>query len=258
MEKRGYLLLCLIMLLPLIALIPTSSSVPAIFPFNAPAFAWGVNFGEGVFYMPIPVTYASWINDGIVFKFSNFTYNGDLWSSIGFAAVTPGSTMTLVDLGVQVSYIQSGGVQRIWCPTRGIPSGIGGGTMTWNAGTSIVTVTTTGAGVVTLIWGGALPPPPLDAIQVLLSSGNFFGAVGAFYSLRYGLVFPGLIAFTISAILYIRGQDIAYALAAWLLIGGTLVTFLPGDLINVARVLTVVGMSVLIIKVFLGRNSDSG
>lgn len=97
-----------------------------------------------------------------------------------------------------------------------------------------------------------------DAITDLLAQGKIFDAVATFYGLRYGMVFPGLVAFAISAILYIRSQDVSYAIAAWLLIGGTLVNYLPGDVINVARILFVVGISVLVIKVFLGRDSDRG
>ncbi len=253
--KLGHLLVALLFLLPLITLMPVAQAVPPMKTITGKLLRADASQG----WIKIPSIIATSVShDADLFYFLGLSTN---FPTLGLAVSAGGNVTSLtlgvdsLTLGVTSTFIAS---TSVYAPEKLVEpasvTGASGGS--WDAVTRVYTFTTTGPKTVTLSW--VTVPLPTDAIQILLSFGNMFGAVATFYALRLGFVFPGLVAFAVSAVLYIRSQEPLYAIAAWLLIGGTLVNFLPGDVVGVARVITVVGLSVLIIKVFLGRNSDSG
>lgn len=218
---------------------------PAIVNFNAPAFAWAVAAGQGSFYIPLPVTYAEWENTGSTIKFTTFTYAGTLWGSVGFSAVTPGSTMTLVDMSGPLSYTQSGGTQFIYCPTKGEPSGCLGGVKAWDAVNQIVTVTTVGAGLVILTWAGAPPPPiiPPDAVMAAWLDGDFLGGVTTIYTSVLGPVFYGIIVLLLMLPLYFKTNSIVLPLSVAILLSGFIEIIMPAPALDFGRFILIAGVA---------------
>ena len=94
-----------------------------------------------------------------------------------------------------------------------------------------------------------------DAVLELLKDGNIPGAVWTYLYGIMGPLLPGGICFGLSAALYIRTQDLAYVAAVWLIVGSALMSSLAGTDIAIGRVLFIIGVSVMAIRVWLGRET---
>lgn len=94
-----------------------------------------------------------------------------------------------------------------------------------------------------------------DAVLELLKDGNLPGAVWTYLYGIMGPILPGGICFGLSAALYIRTQDLSYVAAVWLGIGAVLMGSLSGSDIAIGRVLFIIGVSVMAIRLWLGRET---
>lgn len=91
--------------------------------------------------------------EGNTTRFQRFTHGGSSYGRIGFDADT-GVTMTVLDVqDEQVTYnVTAAGDTYIHYDEKGPPSSVTGGTHTYDPNLQTTTVTTTGAGEVTVEW----------------------------------------------------------------------------------------------------------
>lgn len=94
-----------------------------------------------------------------------------------------------------------------------------------------------------------------DAVLNALKSGDIFGATWVYLYGIMGPILPAGVCFGLSAALYIRTQDLAYVAAVWLIVGTAMMSSIPGTDIAIGRVLFIIGVSVMAIRMWLGRET---
>jgi len=146
------------LLVAILISIPTHCAYanPAPISFDSPTAVLAGLPGQGYVYLP-SCTFATLIQESStgLTKFTSLVVTGANWTDIGFAADTPGESMTIVGLtSSQLTFTASGvGVYRVWTTVYKAPLSVTGGTHTWNSTTLETTITTTGAGNVVVDWG---------------------------------------------------------------------------------------------------------
>jgi len=97
---------------------------------------------------------------------------GYVYTSLGFASDTLGVNMTLTQTKQNsIKYVATGaGTQRIWCPLKGEPYAVVGGSLSgWDGGAGVATIDTSGASTVTVSWYGPMSRSIYDSIDLLSS-----------------------------------------------------------------------------------------
>ena len=233
------------------------SALPGVIVFSAPAFAWSGG-SAGMFYLSQPCTYTGWHNDTGAIHYTAFTMTGSAWANIGFSADTAGKTMTVTALtDTTLTYSQTGpSTQRVYSPALGVPTSCTGGVAAWDAPTSTSTIITVGSGVVTLIWGAAVPAVLVDPVVSLFASGDAAGAIAYIYTSVLGPIFYGLVVFLVMLPIYFKTQSIVLPLGVAILLSGLVEVILPAPAIDFARFMAILGIAAgLFLLVTRGRNS---
>lgn len=98
--------------------------------------------------------------------------SGYLYNSLGFASDTIGVNMTLTQTKQNsIKYTATGaGTQRIWCPLKGEPYDVVGGSLSsWDNAAGVATIDTSGADTVTVSWYGPMSGSIYDSIDFMSS-----------------------------------------------------------------------------------------
>lgn len=169
-------------LLPMLFLMVTSlalASASALTVGSDKGFRYSTSQGYVAFGSALTATGISRIAN-TMFTFSSPSLGGvSTWTSLGFASNLVGVNMTVTSiLPNEVTYTTTGaGTQRVYVGSKGEPASVTGATShSWDAGTSIYTVTTIGASSVKISWVNP-PPPPVGG------SGDLFISIGVLMSL---------------------------------------------------------------------------
>lgn len=144
--------------------IRTAESLPAFKSIDAgkglcidPATQGSTSFSDALYF-----TAYSRVATGAINDFANVKLGaaGYVMPRLGFCSDTITAALTLTGLSqYSVTYTMSAaGSSRVWCPDRGEPvtvTGAGAGVWLWDAVNQVATVSSPGAGAVTLTWTAA-------------------------------------------------------------------------------------------------------
>lgn len=111
---------------------------------------------------------------GGILDFSNVKLGstGYVMPRLGFCSDTAAVNMTITNIGQQyMTYTVTGaGFQRIWCPDRGEPYDVEGDSgISWDPVNQVLTVATSGAASVKVIWYGPSSGEMWNTVKMIMS-----------------------------------------------------------------------------------------
>ena len=100
-----------------------------------------------------------------------------------------------------------------------------------------------------------LSPWVLQTITDSIANNNLLGGLWAYYYNLMGGFSVIIVIMVLFVPLYIRPQLAEFTAVAYILVGYAIQDYIPGDVLNLGRVIMVVGLTAFFIKLWLGRDA---
>jgi len=193
--------------------------------------------------------------------FTNLYSGSGIWPMLGFSISPPNAEITLNQITsekIRLNIMAPSGTSttKIYLASKGAPTNIPRQYETeYDSDTKVFTFyvdhTLFSSQAVYLSWG------QLNFAEHLIG-GNWVTGFSEFYTAQLGPVAPALVILILSLAAYITTQNLNYVIGLWLLVGASIEVFLPGPALMLGRILMILGIFVLLLKLFLGNRVTYG
>ena len=193
--------------------------------------------------------------------FTNMYSGSGIWAMLGFSISPSDAEITLTQITsdrIRLNIMAPSGTSttKVYLASKGAPTKTPGQYVTeYDSGTKVFTLyvdhTLFSSQAVYLSWG------QLNFADQLVG-GNWVTGFSEFYTAQLGPIAPALVILTLSIAAYIKTQSLNYVIGIWLLVGASIEVFLPGPALMLGRILMILGIFVLLLKLFLGNRVTYG
>jgi len=193
--------------------------------------------------------------------FTNLYSGSGIWPMLGFSTSPSNAEITLTQITsdkIRLNIMAPSGTSttKIYLASKGAPTETPGQFETeYDSGTKTFTVyvdhTIFSSQSFYLSWS------QLNFADHLIG-GNWVTGFAEFYTAPLGVAAPALVILTLSLAAYIKTQSLTYVIGLWFLAGAAIEIYLPGPALMLGRILMILGIFVLLLKLFLGNRETYG